>query len=232
MLIALISGRKSMKTTAAALLCHALLDRKPDAYEVIGYDTDTSSHFGSWALGPEVGDHPAPFPFEVVSAADQLFDRVTMRKHPHAGKVGIVDCGHMEDHVAITEAVLRAADATILVLEPTMNEVERLEKLRLVEIIKRVEKDRAEKGSLPLRRFVMMAKYNSRTNDVDDVAAYITDPTTKKKWDGWQVLETRIPYMADLSRIDTYNPPEPRMAKKAGFGSLITELETLGVLSR
>ncbi|WP_327258085.1 hypothetical protein [Streptomyces sp. NBC_01244] len=239
MLIALISGRKSMKTTAASLICHALAARTaPQSYEPIGYDADSANHFKMWADEAEDNEALEEYPFPVHSVAHNRFQKAVVREYPHEGKVGVVDTGHMEDHVPIAKSVLMASDVAILVLEPTFNETERLVKqLSLSTIMRDVDKQRANEGKRPLRRLIMLSKYYSATRDWEEVRDDILDQQVEKDehgdpgaWLGWEILSTKIPYRADLSRVDAFNPPSPALARKMGFDELITELEQKGIL--
>ncbi|MFI5987463.1 hypothetical protein ACIBEA_42170 [Streptomyces sp. NPDC051555] len=234
MLIAVISNRnKTGKTTVVSCLGHALANRKPPnkTYVPLAYDGDFSAQLRKWYKAAKADEDFSEFPFDVRLAATTQFEDI-LEEHPHEGKVGLVDTAHLEDSRGYAEAVMEHADAVILMTEPNLNELERLEALPLADAMAKVDANRAAAGRQPIRRLVMFFRVPTSVNaqDVKTTREYITDAANAEEWGGWQVLTTKMTENRKLARLSETNPPSLDAMKSSGMDQLVTELENLGVL--
>ncbi len=217
MLIANVSPRTGGKTTDSGLLAHALEETKtkkaPLGRRVKGFDADHSRQFWQWAQGAE-------FSFDVDLLASARFHKEYVLPD---GQIGIVDCGHSENHPDITDSVLRVADLVILHMAPTAGDFERIvepvDKTTLADMIKRSAPLRAD-GKVPpsvvlMNRTVANAGSTKRFRDMMEA-------------ENWDVLTTTIPRSETLAQAVGF---PVHGASKGPFGALILELEDRGLLT-
>src|SRR5579859_1502145 len=125
MIIAHVSPRTGGKTTSVGWHSHALHER---GYQVAAFEADYSRQLAEWDACS------GGFPFPVLQQASPLF----YKNAPHAlrpGQIGVVDCGHAEDHRTIVQSVLRIADLAILNTAPTIADIDRIERLPMDQLI-------------------------------------------------------------------------------------------------
>ncbi|WP_152627174.1 hypothetical protein [Streptacidiphilus melanogenes] len=125
MIIAHISPRTGGKTTSVGWHSHALHER---GHQVAAFEADYSRQLAEWDACA------GGFPFPVLQLASPLF----YKNAPHVmrpGQIGVVDCGHAEDHRTIVQSVLRVADLAILNTAPTIADIDRIERLPMDQLI-------------------------------------------------------------------------------------------------
>lgn len=216
MLIANISPRTSGKTTSTGWQTHALHERRWEDHgltprTVKAFDADYSRQLQEWDAQVEGG-----FPFPVIGAASPAFHK---NIPPMLGpdEVGVVDCGHAEEHGAIVRSVLRVADIAILNSAPTQADVDRIERLPMRQLIDEITVLRADGEPVPT--WVLLNRCNSHspqtTNAFKD---YFRDA-------GWNVFDTVIPFQLQYSG----SVLEPVTAKGSAYDALITEMITKGM---
>ncbi|MEV6133157.1 plasmid partition protein [Streptomyces violaceusniger] len=206
MLIANVSPRTGGKTTNSGWLAHALQEAERD-YDVVGYDADHSQQFHAWSLSGE-------FTFPVISAATAKFH---LDVTPPDGKIGIVDCGHTENHPDITNSVLRVADLVILHMAPTKADFDRIvdppDKTKIGDLIAMSAALRADRQPPPT--WVLLNRTVTGAASTGIYRGMMED-------EGWNVLTTVIPRTELFGQSVSYPIFD---ARKGPFGALVTELE-------
>ncbi|MFJ3817762.1 plasmid partition protein [Streptomyces sp. NPDC090056] len=211
MLIANVSPRTGGKTTNSGWFAHALVEAQRE-YSPIGFDADHSQQFHAWS---QSGD----FPFTVKPAASAKFHA---EHSVPDGMIGIVDCGHTENHPDITNSVLRVADLVILHMAPTKADFDRIidppDKTKIGDIIAMSAVLRSDRTPPPtwvlLNRTVTGASSTGLYRDMMED-------------EGWNVLTTVIPRTEALAQSVSFPISG---ASKGPFGELVTELEKRGLL--
>lgn len=211
MLIANVSPRTGGKTTNSGWLAHALLEAERD-YDVAGFDADHSQQFHAWSVSGE-------FAFPVEPAATAKFH--TDVAVPD-GKIGLVDCGHTENHPDITNSVLRVADLVILHMAPTKADFDRIvdppDKTKIGDIIAMSAALRADRTPPPT--WVLLNRTVTGASSTGIYRGMMED-------EGWNVLTTVIPRSELFGQSVSYPVSG---ARKGPFGELVTELEKRGLL--
>ncbi|MQS17550.1 ParA family protein [Streptomyces kaniharaensis] len=217
MLIANVSPRTGGKTTDSGLLAHAVKETKtkkaPQGRKVKGFDADHSQQFWQWAQN---GD----FSFPVDKLATARFHKEYVLPED---VVGIVDCGHSENHPDITDSVLRVADLVILHMAPTAGDFERIvepvDKTTLADMIKRSASLRADGQAPPAVVLLNRTVPNTKSSK---------NYRTEMEAEGWDVLSTTIPRSEAFAQAVGF----PVIgASKGPFGALVLELESRGLLT-
>jgi hypothetical protein len=208
-IIAHISPRTGGKTTSAGWQSHALHER---GYPVIAYEADYSRQLTEWDT------QAGGFPFPVQQQASPLFYKnVPPTMSP--GQIGVVDCGHAEDHRTIVQSVLRVADLAILNTAPTAADIDRIERLPIRDLINDIAVLRPNSTPPPtwvlLNRTVANAKATSQYRD------YLQE-------DGWNVFTTTIPHR----QIYAQSMLEPVTASGSAYDELVTEMIDRGLLTK
>lgn len=218
MFIAAISPRSSGKTTIMAWLLHALSKR---GYPVTGFDADESEQFYRWweASEDDKGNHG--YPFEVHQTASSRFHQDAPDKLP-AGHIGGVDCGHLENHASIGWSVLRVADLAIAVCAATNGDLERFEELPMDHFIDQVAPKRADK-TRPTT-WVLLCRVQPGTTKLP------TGIRNSLVNAGWKVFETEIPSIQTYAATAEGVPIT--VEDGSHFDKLVTEMETLGLISK
>ncbi|WP_331727359.1 plasmid partition protein (plasmid) [Kitasatospora sp. NBC_00374] len=220
MLIANVSPRTGGKTTDSGLLARALRTTKsktaPNGRLVKGFDADHSKQFWQWA-------QTAEFDFPVDALASARFHR---EYELASDVIGVVDCGHTENHPDITDSVLRVADLVILHMAPTSGDFERIvepvDKTTIADMIKRCAPLR-EDGTPPPAVVLM----NRTVANASSVKNYRKEMTAE----GWDVLTATIPRNEKLAQAIGFPLPERMTGPFAGFEAVVLELEQRGILS-
>ncbi|MEW1699310.1 MULTISPECIES: plasmid partition protein [unclassified Streptomyces] len=212
MLIANVSPRTGGKTTNSGWFAHALVEAESE-YEPIGFDADHSQQFLAWS-------ESGKFPFEVKSAASAKFH--TEHTVPD-GMVGIVDCGHTENHPDITNSVLRVADLVILHMAPTKADFDRIidppDRTKIGDVIAMSAALRSDR--MPPPAWVLLNRTVSGASSTGLYRDMMTD-------EGWNVLTTVIPRSEAFAQSVSYPISG---ASKGPFGALVTELEDRDLLT-
>ncbi|MFF7234278.1 ParA family protein [Streptomyces sioyaensis] len=212
MLIANVSPRTGGKTTNSGWLAHALKEAERD-YAVVGFDADHSQQFHAWSQSGE-------FSFPVDPAVTAKFH---MEIAVPDGAIGIVDCGHTENHPDITNSVLRVADLVILHMAPTKADFDRIvdppDKTKIGDIIAMSAALRADRTPPPT--WVLMNRTVTGASSTGIYREMMED-------EGWNVLSTVIPRSERFGQSVSFPILD---ARKGPFGQLVTELEMKGLLS-
>ncbi|MEY9968548.1 cellulose biosynthesis protein BcsQ [Streptacidiphilus sp. MAP12-16] len=207
MIIAHISPRTGGKTTSVGWHAHALHER---GYAVTAFEADYSRQLTEWDACA------GGFPFPVQQQASPMFYKnVPPTMAP--GQIGIVDCGHAEDHRSIVQSVLRVTDVAILNTAPTTADIDRIDRLPMRDLIEEIAVLRPDGTPPPtwvlLNRTVAGAK---ATNDYRD---YLTD-------NRWNVFTTTIPGRQRYAQSMLH----PVAAKGSAYDELVTEMTDRGLL--
>ena len=209
MLIANISPRTGGKTTNSGWMSHALQET---GEEVEGFDADHSFQFHSWS-------QRGGFTFPVQKTASAKFHTEIKNS---ADKIGIIDCGHTENHPDITDSVLRIADLVIIHMAPTKADFDRIvepnDKVTIRDMIRRSAALRDD--ATPPPAWVLLNRAVSGAKSTDYYR-------TEMKEEGFQVLTTTIP-RSEMYAQSIGFPVQG--ASKGVFGELITELKTRGLM--
>lgn len=213
MLIVNASPRTAGKTTNTAWLAHALQE---DGVDVEGFDADHSMQFWAWKKAGK-------FSFEVHKKATARFHEEV--KLPE-GKVSLVDCGHSENHPAITDSLFRIADLVILHMAPTRADWLRVEKppeaTPFRDIVKRSAVFRAD-GKEP-NAWVLLNRCHPNSKRNEGMTKYYADRMERA---GWKVFDTVIPNVGLYGQ--SMNFPISG-AKDTHFGDLVEEMKEKGLL--
>ncbi len=214
MFITAISPRSTGKTTVIWWLLHAMAER---GYPVKGFDADESEQMYRWGqarLATEGVD------FEVVDMASSRFHQDAPAELPD-GHIGLVDCGHLENHSGIGWSVLRIADLAIVVCAATPGDVERIEELPMDHFInqvipKREDKKAPETWALIVR--VQSGTTNAPSGIRKDLEAM-----------GFNVFTTTIP---SVQKYASTAEGVPVKGSGSAFDELVTEMEKRGLISK
>ncbi|MEZ0070095.1 hypothetical protein ABIA32_006147 [Streptacidiphilus sp. MAP12-20] len=208
MIIAHISPRTGGKTTSVGWHSHALHER---GHQVTAFEADYSRQLAEWDACA------GGFPFPVLQQASPLF----YKNAPHAlhrGQIGVVDCGHAEDHRTIVQSVLRIADLAILNTAPTIADIDRIERLPMDQLIDDVAVLRPD--GKPPATWVLLNRTVAGAKATNDHRNYLRDR-------GWNVFTTTIPN----AQLYAQSMLRPVTARGSAYDELVTEMTTLGLLS-
>jgi len=225
MLIANVSPRTAGKTTDSGLLAHALdkatIEVEPNHaikanYKIEGYDADHSAQFWDWSQ-PGKGN----FTFKVHRQPLARFYR-DLEKPSDPKHIGIIDCGHTENHPDIADAVLRVADLVIVHMAPTSSDFERIvdppDATPLLEVIDR-SKGRRPSGKPP-ETWVLL---NRCVAGARSVKHYRKEMLAEE----FQVFTTTIPRSEMLAQVVGFPVGD---AAVRPFEPLVTEMQKKGLL--
>ncbi|MCZ4100693.1 plasmid partition protein [Streptomyces sp. H39-C1] len=207
MIIAYISPRTSGKTTSAGWHAHALHER---GYPVVAFEADYSRQLAEWDV------RSGGFPFPVQQQASPLFHKnVPPAMRPE--QIGVVDCGHAEDHRNIVQSVLRVTDLAILSTAPTTADIDRIERLPMRELIDDVDVLRPDGNPPPT--WVLLNRTTASAKATGQYRNYLRE-------DGWNVFTTTIPNR----QIYAQSMLEPVTARGSAYDELVTEMIDRGLL--
>jgi len=198
-------------------LAHALRAADTD-YKVEGFDADHSAQFWDWSQ-EDKGD----FDFTVHRQPLARYYR-TMQKPTTPMYVGVIDCGHTENHPDITNAVLRIADLVIVHMAPTSGDFERVvdpaDATPLLDIINGSQGTRPDER--PPKTWVLL---NRCAHNASSVKHY----REQMEEEGYNVFTTTIPRTEKLAQVIGF--PVSQTAVRY-FAPLVTEMEERGLLPR
>ncbi|MEY9969511.1 hypothetical protein ABIA33_007600 [Streptacidiphilus sp. MAP12-16] len=208
MIIAHISPRTGGKTTSVGWHAHALYER---GYPVTAFEADYSRQLTEW------DECAGGFPFPVQQQASPMFFKnVPPTMAP--GQIGVVDCGHAEDHRSIVQSVLRVTDVAILNTAPTTADIDRIDRLPMRALIEEVAVLRPDGNPPPT--WVLLNRTTAGAKATNDYRAYLTDG-------GWNVFTTTIP---GLQRYAQSMLRPVTAAKGSAYDELVTEMTDRGLL--
>jgi hypothetical protein len=208
-IIAHISPRTGGKTTSVGWQAHALHER---GYPVIAFEADYSRQLTEWDACA------GGFPFPVQQQASPMFHKnVPPTMAP--GRIGVVDCGHAEDHRNIVQSVLRVADLAILNTAPTTADIDRIERLPMRDLIDDVAVLRSD-GSPP-PTWILLNRTSAGAKATKQHKDYLREH-------GWNVFATTIPNAQTYAQSILL----PVTARGSAYDALTTEMVTLGLLPR
>ncbi|MEY9850297.1 plasmid partition protein [Streptacidiphilus sp. MAP5-3] len=209
MIIAHISPRTAGKTTSVGWQAHALHER---GYDVQAYEADYSRQLTEWDACA------GGFPFPVQQQASPMFHKnVPPTMAP--GQIGVVDCGHAEDHRGIVQSVLRVADLAILNSSATPADIDRIERLPMRALIDDVAALRAD--DTPPPTWVLLNRTVNGTKAIKQHRDYLRET-------GWNVFTTTIPN----TQLYAQSVLLPVTARGSAYDELTTEMVTRGLLPR
>lgn len=214
MIIAHISPRTAGKTTSVGWHAHALHEAH---YPVTAFEADHSRQLAEWDV------RAGGFPFTLQQQASPMFHKnVPPTLAP--GQIGVVDCGHAEDHRAIVLSVLRVADLAILNTAPTLADVDRIERMSphgMREFIDEVAVLRPD--GEPPESWVLLNRTTSQplVGSTQKYRDYLTDS-------GWNVFTTTIPNLQKYAQ----SMLSPVTAKDSAYADLVTEMVERGMLPK
>ncbi|MFC9246583.1 plasmid partition protein [Streptomyces sp. NPDC057136] len=207
MIIAHISPRTSGKTTSVGWQSHSLHER---GYDVVAFEADYSRQLAEWDV------QASGFPFPIQQQASPLFHKnapALMRP----GQIGVVDCGHAEDHRKIVQSVLRVADLAILNAAPTTADIDRIERLPMRDLIDDVDVLRPD-GSPP-PTWVLLNRTSAGAKATNQYREYLEE-------DGWNVFTVTIPNR----QVYAQSMLRPVTASGSAYDELTTEMIKRGLL--
>ena len=207
MIIAQISPRSGGKTTSAGWQAHALHER---GYDVVAFEADYSRQLTEWDT------RSGGFPFPVHQQASPMFHKnVPPTLAP--GQIGVVDCGHAEDHRGIVQSVLRVADLAILNTAPTTADIDRIERLPMRDLINDIATLRPD--DTPPPTWVLLNRTANGAKATKQYKDYLRDQ-------GWNVFTTTIP----STQLYAQSMLLPVTAHGSAYDELTTEMLTRGLL--
>lgn len=207
MIIAHISPRTGGKTTSVGWQAHALHER---GYPVIAFEADYSRQLAEWDL------QAGGFPFPVQQQPSPLFYK-NVPPAMQEEQIGVVDCGHAEDHRNIVQSVLRIADLAILNTGATIADIDRIERLPMRELIDDVDVLRPD--GCPPPTWVLLNRTVAGAKATGQYRKYLEDL-------GWQVFSTTIPHR----QMYAQSMLKPVTARGSAYDSLTTEMIERGLL--
>ncbi|MEU4850571.1 plasmid partition protein [Streptomyces gilvosporeus] len=210
MWIASVSPRSTGKTTNTWWLLHALHER---GYPVTGFDADESQQLWRWWNAGEPD-------FKVHRVANGRFHEEAPTKLP-AGHIGVVDCGHLENHLGIGRSVMLIADLVLVNCAPTNSDVERMDELPMDFFIKTASAKRPDRTPPP-HPVLLCRNQAGATKTLDSIRGSL-------RGDEWDVLSTVIPAIQLYANTGEGMPVE---AKGTHFDQLVTELESREWISK
>ncbi|MEU7153863.1 plasmid partition protein [Streptomyces sp. NPDC045456] len=217
MWIASLSPRSTGKTTNTWWLLHALHER---GYPVTGFDADESHQlFRWWEARPDEDGEDGP-PFVVHKVANTNFHVEAPPKLPE-GHIGVVDCGHLENHQGIGRSVLRITDLALIACAPTNSDVERMDELPMDFFLQMASAKRPDRTPPP-HPILLCRNQVGATKTLDSIRDSL-------RADDWDVLTTVIPAIQLYANTGEGMPVQ---AKGTHFDALVTELETRGWISK
>jgi hypothetical protein len=181
-----------------------------EALSVAAFEADYSRQLAEWDACA------GGFPFPVLQQASPLF----YKNAPHAlrpGQIGVVDCGHAEDHRTIVQSVLRIADLAILNTAPTIADIDRIERLPMDQLIDDVAVLRPD--GKPPQAWVLLNRTVAGAKATNDHRDYLRDR-------GWNVFTTTIPN----AQLYAQSMLRPVTARGSAYDELVTEMTQLGLL--
>jgi cellulose biosynthesis protein BcsQ len=207
MIIAHISPRTGGKTTSAGWQAHALHER---GYDVQAFEADYSRQLTEWDT------RSGGFPFPVQQQASPMFHKnVPPTLAP--GQIGVVDCGHAEDHRGIVQSALRVADLAILNTAPTTADIDRIERLPMRDLIDDVAALRPDDAPPPT--WVLLNRTANGAKATKQYKDYLRER-------GWNVFTTTIP----STQVYAQSMLLPVTARGSAYDELTTEMLTRGLL--
>jgi cellulose biosynthesis protein BcsQ len=207
MIIAQISPRTGGKTTSAGWQAHALHER---GYDVVAFEADYSRQLTEWDT------RSGGFPFPVQQQASPMFHKnVPPTLAP--GQIGVVDCGHAEDHRGIVQSVLRVADLAILNTAPTTADIDRIERLPMRDLIDDIATLRPD--DTPPPTWVLLNRTANGAKATKQYKDYLRER-------GWNVFTTTIP----STQVYAQSMLLPVTARGSAYDELTTEMLTRGLL--
>ncbi|MEV6456577.1 MULTISPECIES: plasmid partition protein [Streptomyces] len=213
MLIVNASPRTAGKTTDTAWLGHALQEH---GFDVEGFDADHSKQFWDWSKAGKFS-----FPVHLKATA-RFHDEVELP----AGKISLVDCGHSENHPAITDSLFKVADLVILHMAPTRADWLRVEKppeaTAFKDIVLRSSVFRADKK--PPTTWVLLNRCSPSSKRHEGMTKHYAERMERKDWN---VFTTVIPNVGQYAQ--SMNFPISG-AKDTHFGDLVVEMKERGLL--
>ncbi|MGW1101318.1 ParA family protein [Streptomyces antibioticus] len=213
MLIVNASPRTMGKTTDTAWFGHALQEH---GYDVEGYDADHSQQFRAWSLAGK-------FTFPVhLNASSRFHEEVELPE----GKISLADCGHSENHPAVTDSLFKVADLVILHMSPTRADWLRVEKpvqdTPFSDIVKRSSVFRPD--GTPPTTWVLLNRCSPNSPRDKGMTKYYAERMERAKW---KVFDTVIPNVGQYAH--SMNFPITG-AKDSHFGDLVVEMKEKGLL--
>lgn len=214
MIIAHISPRTAGKTTSAGWHAHALHE---GGYPVTAFEADHSRQLAEWDVAA------GGFPFTVQQQPSPMFHKnVPPTLAP--GQIGVVDCGHAEDHRAIVLSVLRVADLAILNTAPTRADIDRIERMPpdgMQEFIEEVAVLRPD--GEPPETWVLLNRTTSQPDagSAKNYRKYLVDS-------GWNVFTTTVPNL----QMYAQSMLSPVTAKGSAYEALVTEMVERSMLPK
>jgi len=207
MIIAHISPRTGGKTTSAGWQAHALHER---GYDVQAFEADYSRQLTEWDT------RSGGFPFPVQQQASPMFHKnVPPTLTPR--QIGVVDCGHAEDHRNIVQSVLRVADLAILNTAPTTADIDRIERLPMRDLIDDIATLRPD--DTPPLTWVLLNRTANGAKATKQYKEYLRER-------GWNVFTTTIP----STQVYAQSMLLPVTAHGSAYDALTTEMLTRGLL--
>ncbi|MHA6759581.1 ParA family protein [Streptacidiphilus sp. PAMC 29251] len=207
MIIAHISPRTGGKTTSVGWHAHALHQR---GHAVTAFEADYSHQLTEWDACA------GGFPFPVQQQASPMFYKnVPPTMAP--GQIGVVDCGHAEDHRTIVQSVLRVTDVAILNTAPTTADIDRIDRLPMRDLIEDIAVLRPDGNPPPT--WVLLNRTVTGAKATNDYRAYLTDH-------GWNIFTTTIPNR----QLYAQSMLHPVTAKGSAYDELVTEMTDRGLL--
>ena len=209
MIIAHISPRTGGKTTSTGWQAHALHER---GYDVVAFEADYSRQLTEWDT------RSGGFPFPVQQQASPMFHK-NGPPLMAPGQIGVVDCGHAEDHRNIVQSVLRVADLAILNTAPTTADIDRIERLPMRTLIQDVDVLRSDGNPPPT--WVLLNRTTNGAKATKQYKDYLRDA-------GWNVFTTTIPNVQAYAQSMLL----PVTAHGSAYDELTTEMTSRGLLPR
>ncbi|MCX5207686.1 hypothetical protein OG897_40605 [Streptomyces sp. NBC_00237] len=189
-------------------------------YDVTGFDADESEQLYRWAQArPDAEERPG---LTVHRIANGRFHEEAPPKLP-AGSIGVVDCGHLENHQGIGRSVLRVADLVLVACATTNSDVERMDELPMDFFIKQASAKRPDKTPPP-HPVLLCRNTPSATKMRDSIRQTLTEETDDGE-EGWDVLNTVIPAVQMYANTGEGVAVH---AKGSDFEDLVHELESRG----
>lgn len=207
MIICHISPRTAGKTTVVGWQTHALYER---GYSVVAFEADLSRQLTEWDIAA------GGFPFPVLQQISSQFHKNVAASFPD-GHIGIVDCGHAEDHRSIVQSVLRVTDVAILNTAPTVADIDRIERLPMRELIEDVSVLRPDNAPPPT--WILLNRTVTNAKATKDHRDYLREQ-------GWNVFTTVIPHRQAYAQ----SMLQPVTARGSAYDELTTEMIDRGLL--
>jgi len=195
-------------------MLHALyeMSEPQDRARIEGIDADHSQQLYDWA-------RTGKFPMPVTARASAKFHR-EVELVP--GNTVVVDCGHTENHPAVTDSVLRVADLVILHLTPSTADMGRIVDppvgVPVRDMILRSAPLRATGTPPPM--WALMNRASDKVNSLEECRDWLSE-------EGWSVFTT---FIKTNERLKQSVGLPVRRAAKSQFGDVITEMRDKGLI--